>query len=404
MPQAQLNRRSLLRGALAASTLFGLDALFTAERTDAAAIGPNDKIKVTKMETFVLRNSWVFVKISTDAGIVGWGEMLKDDAKACAAGALEVGRYLVGQDPNRVVYHWQAIERGAFYRGGPIKTAILSGIDQALWDIKGKVYGVPVYKLLGGPTRDRIRVYGQVSSVTGVNAMKVAPSAARAAFKYIEGQKFVDEVVERFKALRERQGSGVDIAIDFHGAVEPPTASLLIKALEPYQPWFYEEIVQPLNVDIMAELAKKTSIPLATGERIFTKWGFREILEKHAAMILQPDVCYAGGITELRLIAGMAEAYYAPIAPHNPQGPCSLAASLQIAASIPNFLIQERGDSEHMDILAKPLPPVKNGHRDLPVDPGLGITIDENKLHALVGEPQEYRTRFDPDDGSVIDW
>ena len=404
MPRAQFSRRSLLRGALTAGALFGLDALFTAERTDAAAIGPNDSIKVTKIETFVLRNSWVFVKISTDAGIVGWGEMLKDDAKACAAGALEVGRYLVGQDPNRVVYHWQAIERGAFYRGGPIKTAILSGIDQALWDIKGKVYGVPVYKLLGGPTRDRIRVYGQVSSVTGVNAMKVAPSAARAAFKYIEGQKFVDEVVERFKALRERQGSGVDIAIDFHGAVEPPTASLLIKALEPYQPWFYEEIVQPLNVDIMAELAKKTSIPLATGERIFTKWGFREILEKHAAMILQPDVCYAGGITELRLIAGMAEAYYAPIAPHNPQGPCSLAASLQIAASIPNFLIQERGDMEYADLLAKPLPPVRNGYRELPVEPGLGITIDENKLHALVGEPQEYKTRYDPDDNSVIDW
>jgi galactonate dehydratase len=330
--------------------------------------------------------------------------MLKDDAKACAAGALEVGRYLIGQDPNRVVFHWQAIERGAFYRGGPIKTAILSGIDQALWDIKGKVYGVPVYKLLGGPTRDRIRVYGQVNSANGVNAMKVSPSASRAAFKYIEGQKFVDEVVERFGALRKTHGSGVDIAIDFHGAVEPPTASLLIKALEPYHPWFYEEIVQPLNVDIMAELAKKTYIPLATGERIFTKWGFREILEKHAAMILQPDVCYAGGITELRLIAGMAEAYYAPIAPHNPQGPCSLAASLQVAASVPNFLIQERGDMEHANLLAKPLPPVKNGHRELPTDPGLGITIDEDKLRAQVGEPQEYRTRFDPDDGSVIDW
>ena len=404
MQSPSINRRSLLRSALATGTLYGIDALFTTERTSAAAIGPNDSIKVTKLETFVLKNSWVFVKISTDAGIVGWGEMLKDDAKACAAGALEVGRYLVGQDPNRVVFHWQAIERGAFYRGGPIKTAILSGIDQALWDIKGKVYGVPVYKLLGGPTRDRIRVYGTVSSETGVNAMKVAPQGARAAFKYIEGQKFVDEVVERFKALRQRQGSGVDIAIDFHGAVEPPTASLLIKALEPYQPWFYEEIVQPLNVDIMAELAKKTSIPLATGERIFTKWGFREILEKHAAMILQPDVCYAGGITELRLIAGMAEAYYAPIAPHNPQGPCSLAASLQVAASIPNFLIQERGDLEHANLLAKPLPPVKNGHRELPTDPGLGITIDENKLMAQVGEPQEYRTRFDPDDGSVIDW
>jgi galactonate dehydratase len=399
-----MNRRTLLRSAIASGTWFGIDALFTAERTDAAAVGPNDNIKVTKIETFVLKNSWVFVKVSTDAGITGWGEMLKDDAKACAAGALEVGRYLIGQDPNRVVYHWQAIERGAFYRGGPIKTAILSGIDQALWDIKGKVYGVPVYKLLGGPTRDRIRVYGTVSSVTGVNAMKVAPNATRAPFKYIEGQKFVDEVAERFKALREKQGSGVDIAIDFHGAVEPPTASLLIKALEPYQPWFYEEVVQPLNVDIMAELAKKTHIPLATGERIFTKWGFREILENHAAMILQPDVCYAGGITELRLIAGMAEAYYSPIAPHNPQGPCSLAASLQVAASIPNFLIQERGDMEHTNLLAKPLPPVKNGYRELPTAPGLGITIDEDKLRAEEGEPLEYKTRYDPDDGSVIDW
>ena len=367
--------------------------------------GRTTTIKVTKIETFVLKNSWVFVKISTDAGIVGWGEMLKDDAKACAAGALEVGRYLVGQDPNRVVFHWQAIHRGSFYRGGPIKTAISSGIDQALWDIKGKVYGVPVYKLLGGPTRDRIRVYGQVNQTTGVNAMKVAPERhARRRSNTSKGQKFVDEVAERFKALRDRQGSGVDIGIDFHGAVEPPTASLLIKALEPYHPWFYEEVVQPLNVDVMAELAKKTHIPLATGERIFTKWGFREILEKRAAMILQPDVCYAGGITELRLIAGMAEAYYSPIAPHNPQGPCSLAASLQVAASIPNFLIQERGDAEHANLLAKPLPPVKNGHRELPTEPGLGITIDENKLMAQVGEPQEYRTRYDPDDGSVVDW
>src|ERR1017187_10214166 len=303
MSRVQIDRRSLLRGALATGTLFGLDTLFTAERTDAAAVGPNDKIKVTKIEAFVLRNSWVFVKISTDAGITGWGEMLKDDAKACAAGALEVGRYLVGQDPNRVVYHWQAIERGAFYRGGPVKTAILSGIDQALWDIKGKVYGVPVYKLLGGPTRDRIRVYGRVSQETGVNAMKTGPrGASRGAMKYIEGPKFIDEVVDIFKALRQQHGTGVDIAIDFHGAVQPPTALLLMKALEPYRPFFFEEVVQCLNVDIMAELARKTHIPLATGERIFTKWGFKEILEKRAATILQPDVCYAGGITELRLI------------------------------------------------------------------------------------------------------
>jgi galactonate dehydratase len=331
--------------------------------------------------------------------------MLKDDAKACAAGALEVGNYLIGQDPCRVTHHWQAIHRGAFYRGGPIKTAISSGIDQALWDIKGKVYGVPVYKLLGGETRNRVRVYGTLSEKTGVNAIKVGlRGTKRAAFKYNEGPMFVDEVVERFKALRERVGKGVDIGVEFHGAVQPPTAMRLIHALEPYDPWFYEEIAQALNVDVMAEMAKKTHVPIATGERIFTKWGFREILEKRAATILQPDICYAGGITELKIIAGMAEAYYTPLAPHNPQGPCSLAASLQLAASIPNFLIQERGDNEYTDLLAKPLPAVTGGHRPLLTEPGLGITIDEDKLKAQVGEPRPYRTAYDDDDGSVVDW
>ncbi len=402
---SRMDRRSLLSSMIGAGSLFGLDAMFTAERTDAAQIGPKDKIKVTKIESFVLKNSWVFVKISTDAGITGWGEMLKDDAKACAAGALEVGDYLIGQDPLRVVFHWQAIHRGAFYRGGPIKTAISSGIDQALWDIKGKAFGVPVYELLGGPVRDRARVYGTVSEETGVNAMKVGPRTAanREPTKYIENKRDVDAVAEHFKAYRDKYGDGVDIAIDFHGAVQPATAGLLIKALEPYDPWFFEEVVQALNVDVMADLAKKTYIPLATGERIFTKWGFREILEKGAAQILQPDVNYAGGITELRLIAGMAEAYYYPIAPHNPNGPCSLAASLQIAGCVPNFLIQERGDREH-ELLAKPLPPVKGGYRPLPTDPGLGITIDEDKLMAEVGEPRPYLPAFDEDDGSVIDW
>jgi galactonate dehydratase len=390
---------------MGAGGLYAADAMFTCERSNAAQIGPKDNIKVTKIETFVLKSSWVFVKISTDAGITGWGEMLKDDAKACAAGALEVGDYLIGKDPLPVVHHWQAIHRGAFYRGGPIKTAISSGIDQALWDIKGKAFGVPVYKLLGGPTRERVRVYGQLSEKTGVNALKVGlRGTKRAPFKYNEGMMFVGEVVERFKALRAKVGPGVDIGVEFHGAVQPPTASVLIKALEPHNPWFYEEIVQALNVDVMAELARKTHIPIATGERIFTKWGFKEILEKRAAVILQPDVCYAGGITELKIIAGMAEAYYSPLAPHNPQGPCSLAASLQIAASIPNFLIQERGDNEYSDLLAKPLPPVTNGHRPLLTEPGLGITIDENKLMAQVGEPRPYRTQYDPDDGSVVDW
>jgi galactonate dehydratase len=398
-----LNRRNTLAGLLGPAAAFGLGTL--PARGQGAALGSREKIRVTKIESFVLKNSWVFVKISTDAGITGWGEMLKDDAKACAAGALEVGNYLVGQDPTRVVFHWQAIHRGAFYRGGPIKTAISSGIDQALWDITGKVYNLPVHRLMGGPTRDRIRVYGQAGK-NGVTAMKVLlqDNGGRNPFKYNEGDKYVAEVVERFAALRKKMGPSVDIGVEFHGAVQPTTAIRLMAALEPYNPWFYEEVVQALNVDVMADLAKKTSVPLATGERIFTKWGFKEILEKKAAMILQPDVCYAGGITELKIIAGMAEAYYAPIAPHNPQGPCSLAASMQIAASIPNFLIQERGDNEYSDLLAKPLPPVAGGYRPLLTEPGLGITIDENKLMAQVGEPRPYLPKFDPDDGSVVDW
>jgi galactonate dehydratase len=405
MSSSRIDRRTWFRGLFGGSAALGLNAAWGAKRTDAAQVGPKDNIKVTKIESFVLTNSWVFVKISTDAGITGWGEMLKDDAKACAAGALEVGDYLIGQDPRRVVFHWQAIHRGAFYRGGPIKTAISSGIDMALWDITGKAYGVPVYKLMGGPTRDRVRVYGTVNPATGVNAMKVMlRGATRIPFKYNEGQKMVDEVTERFKALREKHGPGVDIGVEFHGAIQPPTAVVMMKALEPYQPWFYEEVVQALNIELMAELAKKTHIPLATGERIFTKWGFKDILEKRAALILQPDVCYAGGITELKIIAGMAEAYYSPIAPHNPQGPCSLAASLQVAASVPNFLIQERGDNEYADLLAKPLPPLENGHRPLLTEPGLGITIDENKLMAQVGEPRPYLPQFDTDDGSVVDW
>jgi galactonate dehydratase len=374
-------------------------------RTSAAQAGPKDNVKVTRIETFILKNAWVFVKVSTNAGINGWGEMLKADPQACAAGAMEVGHYLIGQDPSRVAHHWQAIHRGAFYRGGPIKTAILSGIDQALWDITGKMFGVPVYRMLGGPTRDRVRVYGNVNPANGVNAMKVLLSnGKRRPYKYVEGQKFVEEVAERFGALKQKYGSGVDIGVEFHGAIQPPTALLLMKALEPHAPWFYEEIVQPLNVDIMAELARKTHIPIATGERIFTKWGFKEILEKRAATILQPDICYAGGITELKVIAGMAEAYYTPLAPHNPQGPCSLAASLQIAASIPNFLIQERGDNEYSDLLAKPLPPIQNGHRPILTGPGLGIVIDEDKLRAQVGDPVRRVTQYDEDDGSVVDW
>ncbi len=406
MEKLRSNRRCFLGGLIGTGALLALDNRWNAKPTAAAEIDPKDSLKITKLETFVLRNSWVFVKISTNAGIVGWGEMLKDKSKTCAAGAKQVESYLVGKDPRRVVHHWQAIYRHAFYRGGPVLTSVLSGIDQALWDIKGKALGVPVYELLGGPTRDKIRVYGTKGDAERgiVKAFKVGIRAqGRQAHRYVENPAFVGEVTERFAALRESLGPDVDIGIDFHGAVQPQTALLIMKAVEPYQPLFYEEPVQCQNVEMMAQLARKTHIPVATGERVFTKWGFREVLDKQAASILQPDVCYAGGITELRLIAGMAESHYVPLAPHNPQGPCSLAASCQVAASIPNFMIQEGGTRSHSDLLKVPFKQ-KDGFLPLPKEPGLGIQIDEEKLRAQVGEPNAYPETYDREDGSVVDW
>ena len=203
-------------------------------------------------------------------------------------------------------------------------------------------------------------------------------------------------------ALRDAGGKDVDIAIDFHGAISPQNAKLLIKALEPYQPFFIEEPVQCQNVEVMAEIARGTHLPIATGERIFTKWGFREILEKGAATILQPDLCHAGGILEARLIAGMAEAYYASVAPHNPLGPISLAAGLQLAASIPNFLAQEQvslGDG----YIKEPFK-IDNGYIQIPTKPGLGIELDDAQMADKIGHDWRNAEAFFEKDGSVVDW
>jgi galactonate dehydratase len=395
-------------GGLAAG-LAQLDALAqqaAGDNASRALVSARSPLKITKLETFIHRNSWVFVKLSTDAGIVGWGEMLKDKSKACAAEAQEMASYLVGQDPRPITHHWQAIYRHGFYRGGPVLTAVLSGIDMALWDIKGKALGLPVYELLGGPTRNKIRTYGTRQDVEAgrCNALKVLlRQDGRQPTKYVEGAGYVQRVTKQFAAIREQLGADVDIGVEFHGASQPQTSLLIMKALEEYQPYFYEEPVQSQNIDVMAELAAKTHIPIATGERVYTKWGFREVLEKKAATILQPDVCYAGGITELRLIAGMAESHYVPIAPHNPQGPCSLAASCQIAAAIPNFLIQEQGTRSHANLLKNPFA-VDKGYLPLPAASGLGIEFDEDKFMAEVGEPRPYQRTFDADDGSVVDW
>jgi galactonate dehydratase len=406
-----VSRRCLLAGATAALGWPALDTSQAQERSSpTAAVGTRERLKITKLETLLVKPRWLFLKVHTDCGIVGLGEpIIEGRALTVATAVKEIEPYLVGKDPRQVVHHWQAIYRHAFYRGGPILTSALSGIDTALWDIKGKALGVPVYELLGGPTRQRIRVYAHANSpdaikrglARGFTAFKTNPAKRRPAH-YVETPAQVRYAADKFAELRQAAGDDVDIAVDFHGAVSPATAKLLIKALEPYQPMFIEEPCQAQNHDSMAEIARGTHLPIATGERVFTKWGFREVLEKRAATILQPDLCHAGGITEVRLIAGMAEAYYAAIAPHNPLGPISLAAGVQIAASIPNFLCQEQV-SLGEGYLKAPFN-LSKGYIDLPTGPGLGIELDENKLADKIGHNWRNRESYDADDGSVVDW
>jgi galactonate dehydratase len=377
----------------------------------AAPVRPRERLRVTKLETILVKPRWLFLKVHTDAGIVGLGEPIVEGRALTVAQAVqEIEPYLVGKDPRQVAHHWQAIYRHAFYRGGPVLTSALSGVDMALWDIKGKALGVPVYELLGGPTRTRVRVYAHTAGgpaqvkaqlAKGFTAFKTGPAKRRPS-RYVETPAEVKYAAERFAALRALVGDNVDLAIDFHGAISPATAKLLIKALEPYQPMFIEEPCQAQNHDVMAEIARGTHLPIATGERVFTKWGFREVLEKRAATILQPDLCHAGGITEVRLIAGMAEAYYAAIAPHNPLGPISLAAGVQIAASIPNFLCQEQV-SLGEGYIKTPFT-VRDGYLDLPTGPGLGVELDDAAMADKVGHDWRNRESYDADDGSVVDW
>ena len=412
---SNFSRRNWFAGAAAAGAgLFQVEEARAAQITRNAPISPKDKIKITKLETIMVKPRWMFLKIHTDAGIVGLGEPITEGrALTCATAIQEIAPYLVGKDPRAVVHHWQAIYRHAFYRGGPILTSALSGIDQALWDIKGKAFGVPVYELLGGPTRNKVRVYAHVqragsleqglreAMAKGFTAFKTGPAKRRPA-RYVETPAEVKYAAERFAEMRRIVGDNVDIGVDFHGAISPAHAKMLIKALEPYNPMFIEEPCQAQNHDVMAEIARGTHLPIATGERVFTKWGFREVLEKKAATILQPDMCHAGGITEVRLIAGMAEAYYADIAPHNPLGPISLAAGVHLAASIPNFLIQEQV-SLGEGYVKQPFK-VKEGYLELPTGPGLGVELDENLMADKIGHDWKNPEAYDAEDGSVMDW
>jgi galactonate dehydratase len=398
------------REALTTATAVGVGALAAAADKDPP-IKPREPLKITKLETFLVQPRWLFLKVHTSAGIVGLGEPIVEGRALTVQTAIrEIEPYLIGKDPRHVVHHWQAIYRHAFYRGGPVLTSALSGIDMALWDIKGKALGVPVYELLGGPTRTKVRLYAAASTAAdikkgiaaGFTAFKTGPRFRRRYPRYIETPLQVGAAVEHFASLRKEAGEDIDIAIDFHGKVSPALAKVLIKGLEPHLPMFVEEPVNCQNHDVMAEIARGTHLPIATGERVFTKWGFREVLEKGAATVLQPDLCHAGGITETRLIAGMAEAYYAVIAPHNPLGPISLAAGIQLAASIPNFLCQEHR-SLGEGYLRRPFV-LNKGFVDVPTGPGLGIELDEGEVAKRIGHAWRNTESYDEDDASVVDW
>lgn len=371
-------------------------------------------MKITRLETQPVAPRWVFLKVYTDTDLVGYGEpIVEGRAKTVMQAVEELGSYLIGQDPRRIEHHWQAMYRGAFYRGGPVLCSAISGVEQALWDLLGKSLGVPVYQLLGGACRDRIRMYCGAGGNTPEQAADSVRAARERGFtavkttpwekvRPIDTPRVVEHAVEIIAAMRQAAGPDMDIAVDGHGRLSPAMAIRLARALEPYHLLFFEEPCLPENVDTMVTVARSTTIPIATGERLFTKWGFREVLEKQAAAVLQPDLCHAGGIFECKKIAAMAETYYATVAPHNPLGPIALAACLQLDACTPNFLIQEHATLGE-GYLKEPFV-VRDGYIDLPTKPGLGIELDDEAVAAKKLDDWHSPIWFHDDDGSVADW
>jgi galactonate dehydratase len=379
-------------------------------------------VKIIRIEQFFPRVRTRLVKVTTDSGLVGWGETtLEGKPKSTVAAVDELAEYLVGKDPLRIEHHWQHIYRSAFFRGGPVLMTALSGLDQALWDIAGKHYNVPVYQLLGGPVRDRVRVYAHwgIHDLTeaglasarerlerlrtrGYTAFKAGPGGS---WRGHEPPAVIDSFVRRAYLMREWVGPEVELAFDFHGKMTPALAIEICHELKGMRPMFVEEPVPQENIAALRQVTERAPVPIATGERLLTRWGFREVCEQHAAAYLQPDVSHVGGITELKKVANLAEIYYMHIAPHCAIGPVALAAALHVDAVIPNLLIQEQIDASLGDGLLQESWKVKDGHIELPTRPGLGFEIIEREAENNRAYTEELGGEFyDPTDGSVADW
>lgn len=382
-------------------------------------------MKITELKTYLVPPRWLFLKIETDEGLCGWGEpVLEGRAQTVAAAVDELADYLIGKDPSPIEDHWNVLYRGGFYRGGGVHMSALAGIDQALWDLRGKALGQPVHRLLGGPVRESIRTYTWIGGDRPEDLAQAARDAVARGFtalkmngteelQHIDSFAKIDRVSRNIAVVREAVGNDFGIAVDFHGRVHRPMAKPLLRELEPCRLMFVEEPVHSEHADVLKDLASQFSIPIALGERLYSRWDFRPIFESGHVDIIQPDVCHAGGITETRKIAAMAECYDVALALHCPLGPIALAASLQLDAVCYNATIQEQSLGMHynqtndiLDYLKNPsVFKFESGCIRIPQGPGLGIEVNEEYVveQARIGHRWRNPLWRHPD-GSVAEW
>ena len=382
-------------------------------------------MKITRLTTFIVPPRWCFLKIETDEGITGWGEpVLEGRAHTVAAAVDELADYLVGKDPRHIEDHWTVLYRGGFYRGGGVHMSALAGIDQALWDIKGKALGVPVSELLGGNVRNHIKVYSWIGGDRPSETAAAAQAAVARGFtavkmngteevQYVDSYDKVERCLQNVAAVREAVGPNVGIGVDFHGRVHRPMAKVLVKELEPYKLMFIEEPVLSEHEEALKEIAHISSTPIALGERLYSRWDFKRVLQGGYADIIQPDPSHAGGITETRKIASMAEAYDVALALHCPLGPIALAANLQLDAVCYNAFIQEQSLGIHynqandlMDYVSNPeVFAYQDGMVAIPTGPGLGIEVNEAYVRERAQEGHRWRNPvWRHRDGSFAEW
>jgi galactonate dehydratase len=382
-------------------------------------------MKIISLTTYIVPPRWLFLKIETDAGVTGWGEpVVEGRALTVEAAVKELGDYLIGKDPRLIEDHWTVMHRGGFYRGGPILMSAIAGIDQALWDIKGKALGVPVHELLGGKLRDSIKVYSWIGGDRPAEVAAGAKEVVSRGFlalkmngteelQIVDSHDKIDAAIERVAMVREAVGPNIGIAVDFHGRVHRPMARVLVKELEPYRLMFIEEPVLSENREALKEIAALGSTPIALGERLYSRWDFKSVFEEGVVDIIQPDLSHAGGITECRKIAAMAEAYDVAVAPHCPLGPIALAACLQLDAVSYNCFIQEQSLGIHynaandlLDYAAnKDVFRYQDGYVAIPDGPGLGVEIDEEYVKERAKEGHRWRNPvWRHKDGSFAEW